>query len=143
MPAWGVSAGPQTATPEVDIRIPLALRRHTSTLATAIVVVPVLVGLVYALWPGRGEEVFYTPGVTPSREECVMQKMKNYAKIDKPTLQAIAVECELTVQSIEGHEVMRKAWEARQATRPVETKPAPAPAPEPAPQGDTLRRVWR
>ena len=109
-------------------------------------VVPLLAGLVLLFWPGRGKDaVFYTPGVTPSREDCVMTKMKTYAKLDKPTLQAIAMECELTVQSIEGHEGMCKAWEARQANRPAEVKlgPAPAAAPEPAPQGDTLRRVWR
>lgn len=70
--------------------------------------------------------------------------MKTYAKIDKLTLQAIAAECELTVQSIEGHEVMRKAWEARQAARLAEPKPAPAPVVvEPPPESDRLRRVWR
>lgn len=130
---------------EAVIRISLALRRHKGSIATAAVVVPLLAGLVLLFWPGRGKEAaFYTPGVTPSREDCVLQKMKGYAKIDKPTLQAIAMECELTVQSIEGHEGMRKAWEARQANRPAEVKPAPSPAAEPAPaQGDTLRRVWR
>lgn len=115
------------------------------TFALAAVALPILAGIVLLFWPGRGKDAaFYTPGVTPSREDCVMAKMKTYAKLDKPTLQAIALECELTVQSIEGHEGMRKAWEARQANRPAE-RPAPAPAPEPAPapQGDSLRRVWR
>lgn len=121
------------------------LRQNLRILALAAVALPILAGVVLLFWPGRGEDAaFYTPGVTPSREECVLKKMKSYAKIDKPTLQAIAMECELTVQSIEGHEGMRKAWEARQANRPVEVKPAPPPpASEPAPQGDTMRRVWR
>lgn len=120
------------------------IRQHLRNLAIAVVTLPVLGGLVYALWTtGRPETaVFYQPGVTPSREECVLAKMKTYAKIDKLTLQAIAAECELTVQSIEGHEVMRKAWEARQAARQAEPKPAPA-EPEPAAEPDRLRRVWR
>ena len=121
------------------------LSQNLRTFALAAVALPLLAGLVLLFWPGRGKDAaFYTPGVTPSREECVLQKMKSYAKIDRPTLQAIAMECELTVQSIEGHEGMRKAWLARQANRPAEVKPAPSPAAEPAPaQGDTLRRVWR
>lgn len=122
----------------------LFLRRHISSLAIAVVTIPVLVGLVFALWPsGKADSAFYTPGVTPSREECVMAKMKTYNKVDKQTLQAIAVDCELTVQSIEGHEGMRKAWEARQASRPAEPKPVAQPAAEAPAEGDRMRRVWR
>src|SRR3546814_4936342 len=71
----------------------------------------------------------------------LLAKMKTYAKVTKQTLTNIAEECELTVQSIEGHEKLRKAWEAREAARP----PEPLPAAEPAktqPEGDKLRRVW-
>src|SRR3546814_6380917 len=88
----------------------------------------------------RSDGPYYTPGVTPSREECVLAKMKTYAKVTKQTLTNIAEECELTVQSIEGHEKLRKAWEAREAARP----PEPLPAAEPAKtqtEGDKLRRV--
>jgi len=99
----------------------------------------------YSLRPtGREPDaVFYTPGVTPKREDCVMTKMKSYAKIDKLTLQSIAMECELTVQSIEGHEKLRQAWQERQAVRDAMPKPAPAAEPVPAAEGDRLRRVWR
>jgi len=123
----------------------LFLRRHIGSLAITVVGIPLLVGLVFLFWPGgRSDDAFYRPGITPSREECVLAKMKTYAKIDKLTLQSIASECELTVQSIEGHEVMRKAWEARQAARQAEPKPAAAPvAAEPPPESDRLRRVWR
>lgn len=85
---------------------------------------------------------FYTPGMTPTREDCALAKMKNYAKLDKQVMQAIAMECELTVQSIEGHEKLRKAWEERQAVREVAPKPAAAEPAAPA-EGDRLRRVWR
>lgn len=128
----------------VAITIVAFLRQHGRSLAIAVVTVPVLVGLVFVMWPsGRSEQAFYTPGVTLSREDCVYEKMKSFGKVDRPTLKAIALECELTVQSIEGHEGMRKAWEARQASRPAEPKPAPAVAEPAVPEGDRLRRVWR
>jgi hypothetical protein len=124
----------------------LFLRRHGRTLAVLAVPVPVVIGLVFLIWPQLGAETaYYTPGVTPTREDCALAKMKDYARLDRQILLNIAQECELTVQSIEGHERLRKAWEERQAARQAEPKPAPAaPAPEPdTPQGDTLRRVWR
>lgn len=89
------------------------------------------------------DAVFYTPGVTPSREDCAIARMKNYAKIDRQVLQVIATECELTVQSIEGHETLRKAWEERQAAREAAPKPAASPDPSPPAEADRLRRVWR
>lgn len=85
---------------------------------------------------------FYTPGVTPKREDCVLAKMKNYTKIDKLTMQNIAMECELTVQSIEGHEKLRQEWQQRQAVREATPKPAVAEPAAPT-EGDRLRRVWR
>lgn len=97
----------------------------------------------YALRPTArdAEAAFYTPGVTPKREDCVIAKMKSYNKLDKQILQNIAFECELTVQSIEGHEKLRQAWEDRQTVREAAPKPAAEPAP-PA-ESDRLRRVWR
>lgn len=85
---------------------------------------------------------FYTPGVTPKREDCVLVKMKSYSRIDAQILQTIATECELTVQSIEGHEKLRREWEQRQAVRDATPKPAAA-EPAPAAEGDRTRRVWR
>jgi hypothetical protein len=117
------------------------LIRGAGILAIAVI----LGGVGYALRPGSrdADASFYTPGVTPKREDCVMAKMKSYAKIDKLTLQSIAMECELTVQSIEGHEKLRQAWEERQAVRDAAPKPVPAAEPAPAAEGDRLRRVWR
>lgn len=107
----------------------------------AIIVVLGVVG--WMLRPGsRGDDRYYVPGVTPTREECVIAKMKTYARIDRQVMMSIANECELTVQSIEGHEKLRKAWEERQAVREATPKPV-APAAEPTPEGDRLRRVWR
>lgn len=68
--------------------------------------------------------------------------MKTYSKIDKQVLQSIAFECELTVQSIEGHEKLRQAWEDRQAVREAAPRPAAAEPTAPA-EGDRMRRVWR
>lgn len=111
-----------------------------------ILVLLVLGYVAYTLRPGgiHGDAAYYTPGVTPKREDCVIARMKSFAKIDKMVLQSIAAECELTVQSIEGHETLRKAWEQRQAARDAAPKPEPAAVPDPAPsEGDRLRRVWR
>ncbi|MEK9967832.1 MAG: hypothetical protein VW600_01765 [Ferrovibrio sp.] len=120
-------------------------RRLLISSAGALAVILILAGVGYALRPASREaEVnFYTPGVTPKREDCVLSKMKTYAKIDKLTLQSIAMECELTVQSIEGHEKLRQAWQERQAVRDALPKPVPAAEPAPAAEGDRLRRVWR
>lgn len=120
-----------------------AVRKVVTT--TGILAVLLVLGTVgWLLRPGSGggSDAYYTPGVTPKREDCVIAKMKTYNKLDKLILQQIAFECELTVQSIEGHEVLRKEWETRQAQRAAEPKPeAPAtPVPE---ESDRVRRVWR
>lgn len=110
----------------------------------AAIVVFILAGVGYALRPSArdGDGAFYTPGVTPKREDCVMARMKTYNKLDKNVLQSIAMDCELTVQSIEGHQKLRQAWEERQAVRDAAPKPVTAEPTAPA-EGDRLRRVWR
>lgn len=123
------------------------LRRHLRSVIAAAFAVAALLGGAFALWSalgssGRTSDAFYTPGVTPNREDCFYAKMKIYNRVDKQLLASIALECELTVQSIEGHERLRKAWEERQATRQAEPKPPPPPA-EPPAEPDRLRRVWR
>lgn len=110
--------------------------------ALAILVILGGVGMMIRPDPKIDGTTFYTPGVTPKREDCVLAKMKNYAKIDALALQTIATECELTVQSIEGHEKLRREWEQRQAVREAAPKPAAAEPTAPA-EGDRLRRVWR
>lgn len=111
----------------------------------AVIVISILAGVAYTLRPSArdADSSFYTPGVTPKREDCVMTRMKTYAKIDKQILQSIAAECELTVQSIEGHEKLRQAWQERQAVREATPKPATAEPTAPAQEKDQLRRVWR
>jgi hypothetical protein len=109
-----------------------------------LVILLVLGYVGYALRPTGtgGDASYYTPGVTPKREDCVMAKMKTYAKLDKMVMQTIAAECELTVQSIEGHETLRKEWQQRQAVRDATPKPTVAEPAAPA-EADRLRRVWR
>lgn len=117
--------------------------RRLITGAAVLAILLVLGAVGWMLRPGsRGDDRYYVPGVTQTREDCVMAKMKTYAKIDRQVMMSIANECELTVQSIEGHEKLRKAWEERQAVREAAPKPV-APVAEPAPEGDRLRRVWR
>lgn len=121
------------------------LDRRLLISGSGVAAIILILGFVgYMLRPGaqQAEVNFYTPGVTPKREDCVMAKMKNYAKLDKSVLQAIAMECELTVQSIEGHEVLRREWEQRQAVRDAAPKPAAAEPTAPA-ETDRVRRVWR
>lgn len=98
---------------------------------------------VYTFWPRDGGQGNYATGANTSRETCFYDRIRQYATVNKQVLFQIAQECELTVQSIEGHAQMRREWEARQAS-----KPAPAPAPTPAAteapaEKDQLRRVWR
>jgi hypothetical protein len=109
-----------------------------------VVIILILAGVGYALRPPArdADATFYTSGVTPKREDCVLVKMKNYSKIDKNVLQSIAMDCELTVQSIEGHQKLRQAWEERQAVREATPRPT-TPDPTPAAESDRLRRVWR
>jgi hypothetical protein len=118
--------------------------RRLVKVASAVAVVLVLGTIGWMIRPGsRTDDRYYVPGVTPTREDCVMAKMKNYAKIDRLVLASIANECELTVQSIEGHEKLRKAWEERQAVRESAPKPAAATPATEQPEGDRVRRVWR
>jgi hypothetical protein len=134
---------------DCTIAIQALLRRFDRRLlisGSSVLAVLLLLGYVgYMLRPFTrdSDSNFYTPGVTPNREDCVISKMKNYAKIDRMVMQSIAQECELTVQSIEGHEKLRKAWEERQAIREATPKPAATPEPAAPAESDRLRRVWR
>ncbi len=91
------------------------------------------------------EKPFYQPGVIPSREECFIDKLARYSKINKQILFQVGQECELEIQSIEGHEERRLEWLQEQAEKRRQQRPEPPPAvaePPPAPV-DTIRRVWR
>lgn len=93
------------------------------------------------------EKPFYTPGVIPSRQDCFYEKIGRFNKLNKQILFQAAQECELEVQSIEGHEQKRLEWLEKQAEAARQRKLAPQPAakPEepPAPvEMDRVRRVW-
>ncbi|MBP7064210.1 hypothetical protein [Ferrovibrio sp.] len=90
------------------------------------------------------EKPFYQPGVIPSREECFIEKLSRYSKLTKQILFQAGQECELEIQSIEGHEQRRIEWLQEQAEKRRLQKEAPPPeAPAPAAPIDTVRRVWR
>lgn len=90
------------------------------------------------------EKPFYQPGVIPSREECFIEKLSRYSKLTKQILFQAGQECELEIQSIEGHEQRRIEWLQEQAEKRRLQKEAPPPeAPPPAAPVDTVRRIWR
>lgn len=94
------------------------------------------------------EKPFYTPGVVPSREDCFYGKLAQFRNITKQILFTAAQECEIEVQSVEGHEQRRQEWIERQAERERQRALQPQPVqPEPVPEEpaekDRVRRVWR
>jgi hypothetical protein len=91
------------------------------------------------------EKPFYTPGKVVSREECFDAKLAQFKNVTRQIIFSAAQECEIEVQSVEGHEKIRLEWVERQAekARQRAANPQPvAPAEEPK-EKDTLRRVWR
>lgn len=104
-------------------------------------------GLFSFILPGR-EKPFYTPGNIPSREDCFYDKLAIFKHVNKQIIFQAAQDCELEVQSLEGHEQMRQEWIERQAEKAREraAQKAAAPAPKPAEEPkelDQVRRVWR
>jgi|GEM_PF-1956176 len=90
------------------------------------------------------EKPFYQPGVIPSREECFIEKLSRFTNLNKQILFQAGQECELEVQSIEGHEQRRIEWLQEQAEKRRLQKEMPVAKPnEPAAPVDTTRRVWR
>ncbi|MBX3454356.1 hypothetical protein [Ferrovibrio sp.] len=91
----------------------------------------------------EAEKPFYTPGKVPSRDDCFYEKIGRYKNLNKQILFQAAQECELEVQSIEGHEQARLEWLERKALAvPKPVEPA-AQQPEPQQEPDRVRRVWR
>lgn len=91
------------------------------------------------------EKPFYTPGTVPSRDDCFYGKLAQFKNITRQILFSAAQECEIEVQSLEGHEQRRQEWVERQAERERQRalNPEPAPVVEEPKEKDTLRRVWR
>jgi len=89
------------------------------------------------------EKPFYTPGAVPSRDDCFYEKISRFKNLNKQILFQAAQECELEVQSIEGHEQARLEWLERKAEA-VKNRPLPeVKEPEPQQELDRTRRVWR
>lgn len=104
----------------------------------------VAAGLMRFAILGPSEKPFYVPGQVPSRDACFYGKLAEFKNINRQILFQVGQECEIEVQSLEGHEQMRQEWFARQAERAREraAQPAAPVAEEPA-EADRVRRVWR
>lgn len=92
------------------------------------------------------EEAYYEPGKPlPSREDCFYEKLSRFQNINRQIIAQAASDCELEVQSLEGHEQRRQEWMQRQAERARQRAAEPPPvAVEETPQEpDRVRRVWR
>ena len=92
------------------------------------------------------EKPFYTPGVVQSRDDCFYGKLAQFKNLTRQILFAAAQECEIEVQSVEGHEQRRQEWMERQAERERQRALQPQSAqaaPEEPKEKDTIRRVWR
>lgn len=91
------------------------------------------------------EKPFYTPGVVQSRDDCFYGKLAQFTNLNRQILFNAAQECEIEVQSVEGHEQRRQEWMERQAERERQRalNPQPAPVVEEPKEKDTIRRVWR
>lgn len=89
------------------------------------------------------EKPFYTPGKVPSRDDCFYEKIGRFKNLNKQILFQAAQECELEVQSIEGHEQARLEWLERKAEAVKNRPPPEVKEPEPQQELDRTRRVWR
>lgn len=105
-----------------------------------------LAGFFGLVLPGR-EKPFYTPGNIPSREDCFYDKLAMFKHVNKQIIFQVAQDCELEVQSLEGHEQMRQEWIERQAEkarqRAAQKAAEPPPPAEEPKELDRVRRVWR
>lgn len=107
----------------------------------------VIAGLFgYIMLPGT-DKPYYTPGNIPSREDCFYEKLAIFKNVTKQIIFQAAAECELEVQSLEGHEQMRQEWIERQAEKARQRAAQKAAEPEVQPEQpqelDRVRRVWR
>lgn len=102
-------------------------------------------GLVNFVVNTPKEKPFYTPGQVPSRDDCFYGKLAQFKNVTRQIIFQAAQECEVEVQSLEGHEQKRQEWLERQAekARQRAAEPAPAQAPAEEQEKDRVRRVWR
>lgn len=105
----------------------------------------ILAGLMNHAINGPREKAFYTPGQVPSRDDCFYGKLAQFKNVTRQIIFQAAQECEIEVQSVEGHEQRRQEWIARQAekARLKAAEPVVQTPPEEPQEKDRLRRVWR
>lgn len=100
-------------------------------------------GLVNFIVNTPREKPFYTPGQVPSRDDCFYGKLAQFKNVTRQIIFQAAQECEIEVQSLEGHEQKRQEWLARQAEKALRPAEPVAPAPVEEQEKDRVRRVWR
>jgi hypothetical protein len=90
------------------------------------------------------EKPFFTPGQVPSRDDCFYGKLAQFKNVTRQIIFQAAQECEIEVQSLEGHEQKRQEWIERQAERARQRASEPVvDTPQPEQEKDRVRRVWR
>lgn len=118
--------------------------QRLAIMATASLGVLALLGYLGLSIVAPQEKPFYQPGVVPSRQECFYDRISKFKNLNKQILFQAAQECELEVQSVEGHEQARLEWLEREAERAKQRALQPQPKAEEPPQElDRVRRVWR
>lgn len=91
------------------------------------------------------EEPYFVPGrPVPTKEECFYDRLARFKNINRQIIVQVAQECELEIQSLQGHEKMYDAWVEEQAERARQRAEQKAePLPEAPKEVDRVRRVWR
>lgn len=93
------------------------------------------------------EKPYFTPGKSiPTREDCFYDKLAKFKNVNRQIIYQVANECELEVQSLQGHEKMYEDWVQEQAEKARERaaqKAAEPAAPAAPKEGDRVRRVWQ
>lgn len=107
-----------------------------------------VVGLVNYVLTIPAEKPYFVPGQVPNRDDCFYGKLAQFKNVSRQVIFQAAQDCEIEVQSIEGHEQRRQEWLERQAEKarqrpPVVEAAPPAPLPEEPQEKDRVRRVWR
>ena len=94
------------------------------------------------------QKPYFVPGKPiPSREDCFYDHLAKFRHVNKQIIFQAANECELEIQSLEGHEKMYDEWVQEQEQKAQERAAQKAaqqakPAEQPS-AGDRVRRVWQ
>jgi hypothetical protein len=124
----------------------ISVLQRLSFIGIVVLLLLVAAGLYTFMAGSQREKAFYTPGAVPSRDDCFYGKLAQFKNVTRQIIFQAAQECEIEVQSLEGHEQRRQEWIERQAEKARQRAADPQPAqavPEEPKEKDTLRRVWR